>query len=542
MAEGTLQKLIDLIADGEPAGLRRAAALVAGAVGSPRDKPLVKALLGALDVEDPELRIAALESLGRLRADEALPRVVELVRLGGTEAEAAARAAGRMGARGAKALSGVMAEAHPFLRRRVAAALAGGGNEAALVAASEALRDEDPGVVDAAARSLAGQVQNFGAPQRKALAEHLREMLHSKSKVTLSAASEAAMVRILGALHDPEAEDVYWPRLDPDRPAAIRAAALQALGTLPPPTTDARLKRLLVCAADPDFQVAAPALLLLRNVPVGRKNVKLFAELFDAPQVAARLFAVDKLRGDGAKEVVTGLVGQLRHPDKTLREQALAELRATPIGREALLDALLAAETVDEAWTLARAQSASARETSPEKRAQVLEQAFAYQDTNDRRAEPLWFLLREADAHGTRDRIEERALALRKKKKYADAVSYLRLLTRDPACGEDTRFELAVTLLKESNHDPAAAARQADPALGQFARLLQNPAFDAIGRVRKATFLDENDLFYLGFHFAEQTGPAREFGREVLELVVKKSPKSEVGKNARRKLKSEGLG
>jgi HEAT repeat protein len=542
MADGTLQKLIGLIANGEPAGLRRAAALVAGAVGSVKDKTLVKALRAALDVEDAELRAAALESLGRLRAEETLPRVVELVRLGGAEAEAAARAAGRMGARGAKALNSVMAEAHPFLRRRVAAALAGGGSESALVAASEALRDEDPGVVDAAARSLASQVQTFGTAQRRALAEHLREMLHPKSKANLSAASEAAMVRILGALHDPEAEDVYWPRLDPERPAVLRAAALQALGTLPPPSAETKLKRLLICAADADFQVAAPALLLLRNVPVNRKNVKLFAELFDAPQVAARLFAVDKLRGEGAKEVVTGLVGQLRHPDKSLREQALTELRGSPVGREALLDALLTAETPDEAWVLARVQAASIKETSAGQRARLLEQAFAYQDENDRRAEPLWFLLREADVAGTRDRIEERALALRKKKKYAEAISYLRLLTRDPACGEETRFELAATLLKESGHDPALAARQADPALGQFARLLQNPAFDAIGRVRKAAYLTVDDLFYLAFHFAEQTGPAREFGREVLELVVKKSPKSEVGKSARRKLKSAGLG
>jgi hypothetical protein len=96
-------------------------------------------------------------------------------------------------------------------------------------------------------------------------------------------------------------------------------------------------------------------------------------------------------------------------------------------------------------------------------------------------------------------------------------------------------------LLKVSNHDPAAAAREADPALHHFSRLLQDPAFDLIGEVRKAKWLEAEDLFYLGFHFAEQQRLARAFGQQVLELVIQRSPKSQLGKNAKHKLKSEGL-
>jgi hypothetical protein len=206
-----------------------------------------------------------------------------------------------------------------------------------------------------------------------------------------------------------------------------------------------------------------------------------------------------------------------------------------------LLDLLLEAPTVEEAWSLARAQAASATELPTAARTRLFAQAARYQDQDDRRAEPLWFLLREADAAWTRDRIEERAMALRKKKDYPAAMAYLRLLTRDPACSEDVRFELAATGLKESGHDPAAGSRQADPSLNQFARLLQNPAFDLIGRVKKAKWLDAEDLFYLGFHFAEQTHHAREFGRLVLDLLIERSPRSELAKSARRKLKSEGL-
>ena len=80
-----------------------------------------------------------------------------------------------------------------------------------------------------------------------------------------------------------------------------------------------------------------------------------------------------------------------------------------------------------------------------------------------------------------------------------------------------------------------------DPSLHQFTRLLQDAAFDVIAHLGKAKWLDPADLFYLGFHFAEQTHRAREFGGKVLEMAVQRSPKSEVGKQAKRKLKSEGL-
>jgi hypothetical protein len=349
------------------------------------------------------------------------------------------------------------------------------------------------------------------------------------------------MIRVLGVLHDPRAAEVYWARLEPGRPAAIRAAALNALGTLPLPSADARLQRLLRCATDADFQIVAPALVILKHVPAGKKHLKHWLALLDAPDVATRRFAVDKLRDVASPEVARALAAQLRHADQGLRDDALAALRGSSAGREALLEELLAAATVETAWSLARAQAGGARELPAAARNRLFVQACGYQDAEDHRAEPLWFLLREADHAATRDRIEERALALRKKKNYAGAMTYLRLLARDPAVGEDTRFELAATGLKESGHDTTAGTRQADLALAQFARLLQNPAFDLIGRIQKAKWLDADDLFYLGFHFAEQTHHAREFGRQVLELIVQRSPRSEVAKNARRKLKSEGL-
>src|SRR5205814_7525631 len=110
-----------------------------------------------------------------------------------------------------------------------------------------------------------------------------------------------------------------------------------------------------------------------------------------------------------------------------------------------------------------------------------------------------------------------------------------------PAGSEDIRSELAATGLKLSAHDTAKEARAADPSLGQFARLLQNPAFDLIGKLAKAKWLDAEDLFYVGFHFIEQTHRAKEFGKQVLDLILKRSPKPVLGKQEKSKLRSEGF-
>ncbi len=542
MADATLKRLIELIGDQEHPELRRPAIQVAGAVGSAADRGLVKALTSLLD--DPnsnsELRPWAIEALGNLKAGEALPRLAEFVRQGGPELESAARAAGHMGARGAKAMEKLMAGASPGLRRRIASALAIGGTDSAVAAAAHALLDNDPGTVDAAARSLGNQIPALSPSERRTLLGQLLDALRKKRRPPLPPHSEAALLRVLTAMPDGKAEEVFWSRLDRSRPAPVRAAALHALGSLPVPK-GGRVRQLLECAADVDFQVAAPALMILKQVPVAAKDAGDWQPLLSAPDVATRRFAVEKLGGLDSPAVARALAEQLHHPDRALRDEVRAALDRTGSGRAILLDALLDAETPDEAWFLARAQSAHAPKLKAAQRARLFKAACALWDADDRRAEAIFFLLRESNTAATRDQIEARALTLRKKKDYARALAYLRWLARDPACPAAARFELAATGLKLADHDLAPEARGNEPSLAQFAKLLQDSGLDVFAQVKKAKWLAPEDLFYLGFHFAEQNRREKEFGGDVLHLVLERSPRSTLAKDAKRKIKREGL-
>jgi HEAT repeat protein len=548
MADATTKRILGLLADDQAADVRRSAALILGELGT--KDTVVDAALGKLLADaDAAVRGQAITAVGKLKIDASLPQLLELVEKGGEDSELAAQAAAKLGTRGTKALQDLMHKVAPGLRRRIAGALGGGGTSSAETAAVDSLLDTDPGVVEAATRALSASVPTLTPSHRQALADHLLDLLRDK-KNPLTPVSETAVVRLLAALNDERAEKVLWERTQPPHSADMRAAALQALGKWMSgaakkgarragPAGD-QVKRLLACAADADFRVAAPALMMLKEVPVSGAASE-WLQLFHAPDSAGRQFAIEKLGDRDRPEIASLLVEQLDFRDGPVREEALSRLGKLKHGQKALVEKLLDADNPDGAWWLARAQSGVVKDFPPALREQVFVRACSYLEKNDRRSDALLFWLREADAETLHERLEEKALALRKKKAYASALNYLRYLTRDPACGVAIRLETAGCGLKTSPKDVNAEARNGDPCLAQFARLLPNYGAEVTTFVDKAKWLDPEDLFYLGFHFAEQNGAPQKFGGHVLHLLLKRSPKSKLAKDARSKLRSAGL-
>jgi hypothetical protein len=537
MLDTTTKKILRLVQPAQPVEMRTAALAVLGEVGA-RDAEVTEVLSGAFDDADASVRAAAITAAGKLRIEQALPRLLDRVTQGGAEAELAAQAAARLGAKGTRALQDLMGKVAPGLRRRIASALAVGGTASAETAAVDALLDSDPGVVDAATRSLAGGIPALSEAHRRALADHLLEFLGNK-KTRLAPASETAVVRLLAALKDARAEASLWERTLPAHPSEVRAAALQALGGWVSAPAKDRLKRLFTCAADADFRVAAPALLILQNLPGSDRAVSDWLTLVNAPDVAVRRAALEKVGDRDSAAVAAALLQQLDHSDRALREAALARLTRLEHGREALTEALLQAETPDRGWLLAQAQAPFVRDYPPRWRESVFKRAGVLLEAGDRRADALLFVLREADAVELRDSLEKRALALRKKKDYATALIYLRLLARDPACAASIRLELAACGLKVSARDRAAEA--ADPCLEQFARLVHSHEAEVLDFLKQTKWLEADELFYLGFHFAGKDGQERKFGGQVLQLLIARSPRSKLAQDAKRKLRSEGL-
>jgi HEAT repeats len=540
MADATSKKLWQLLESDNPPAVRSAALVVVGELGD-RDPKLEAALCSVLGDPDAAVRTQAIATVGQLQIHQALPALLARVREGGDESVAAAQSAARLGAKATHALQELMASVAPGLRRRIASALATGDTASAETAAVDVLLDSDRNVVDAASRSLLGRIPSLERNHRRRLADHAVEVLARKKGPPLSATSRAAVVRLLAALEDPRGEPVYWSLLEQPSPPELRAAALQALGTFPSPVARDKVRRLVACATDADFRVAAPALMILKGAAPKDGALVDWLPLFDAPDAAARRFAIEKLADRDRPEFALALLRQLDHPDGTLRDEALKALARLKHGPEALVRALAEAESPDRSWALARVQAPLVRDYRPELRKTLFAQACDYLEKEDRRADAFLFLLREADPRALRDQLADRATALRKKKRYAVALAYLRLLARDPACGEPIRQELAACGLKVSDKDLAAEARASDSCLHQFAALVHRHALDPIDFVSKARWLDADELFYLGFHFVEGLGFEKEFGGQILNLLLKRFPRSKLAKDAKNKLKRQGV-
>lgn len=532
-----VKKLVRLLHPDQPPDVRAAAVLVLAELGV-KDAEANAELIARLDDADPAVRQTAIQAAGKLKITKALPTLLDRIRGGGPEANLSADAAAKLGPDAVKKLQDLLHQVVPGLRKYIAAALttvSSAGAEAGVAV----LADKDPQIALAAANAIIGRIPTMPPDQKKALVAELVSVATDR-KNKLPPSAELPVVKVLASLNDPTAADALWDRTQPGYTHEVRAAALGVVGGWLQTPTKEQWKRLFACAAEKAFAVAAPALVLLERLPASDKQFAEWLALMAAPDSAARRVAMDKIGSRDTPEVAAALMEQLNHPDRSLRDAARARLATLETGRKSLVTALLAAETQDEMWQLARLIAPFAKSFAAKLRADVSAKACKYLEADDHKGDPLFFLLREADSATLRDELLEKAVAKRKKKDYEGALRYLKLLARDPAVGFAVRLELGMVGLKQSAKNVAPDARNIDHSLRNFSSALGQDAAETTAQTTKAKWLDADDLFYLGFHFAEQFGQEREFGVAVLKHLVKAS-KGKAAAAAKNKLKSLGV-
>jgi HEAT repeats len=534
-----VEKLIRLTGDDHPSEVRAAAITVLGELGG-RDATVNATILESLETDDAAVRVRAVRAAGQLRIDKALPILIERINHGGVEGELAAEAAARLGAKGAAALQDVIHRVVPGVRKYIAAALAGAEADGSKDASGIAmLQEKDPAVIEAAVNTLAGRIPTLDAKRKGALADELFDLAKSK-KVKLTPYGESGVVRLAGLLDDERVEPLLWDRILPPLPAEVRAAAIQGLSKfIDNPGKDQRAK-LFQCAADPQFRVAAPAMMLLDKLPVADKQLGEWLSLLDAPDLAPRRFALNKIGAKDTAEVAEKLVEQIKHSDRKYRGDVLAKLSGLSKGRKALAKPLKEAETPEEAWDLARAVAPFAKGDPKTWGDELFAVTAKHLEANDKRVDPLLFVLREAGPTELRDRLEAKAAGFKKKEDFEKALVYYKAAHRDPAAGFSIRLGLATVGLKLSNKDLDVEARARDSSLHHFADLVRQDEPATFKEVESTKWHGAEELYYLGFHFAEHAGVMGEFGGKVLKLLLKRFPKNKLAASAKNKLKSSG--
>jgi hypothetical protein len=533
------EKIIALTEKDHTSEVRCAAVTVLGELGG-RDASVAAAVLSALASDDAAVRVRAVRAAGQLRIDKALPRLLERINHGGVEGELAAESAAKLGVKGTQALQEAIHKVVPGVRKYIAAALAGAGADGSKDGSGIAmLQERDPSVIEAAVTTLASRIPGLDAKRKRGLADELFAFAKSK-KVKLTPQGEAGVVRLAALLEDERVEPLLWDRVIPPHSGEVRAAALQALGKFIRTPSKEQRASLFQCAADPQFRVAAPAMMLLDKVPVADKQLGEWLALFDAPDLAARRFALNKVGDRDTAEVANKLIEQIRHPDRKFRGEVLAKLAAMAKGRKALAKPLKDAETLEEAWDLARVVAPIAKGDAKTWGDELFPTLSKHLEANDKRIDPFLFALREAGGTELRDRLEAKGAALKKKEEFEKALVYYKAAGRDPASGFSIRLGLATIGVKLSKKDLDAEARTHDAGLQNFADLIRQDEPATYKEVEAAKWLGADELYYLGFHFVEHAGVMGDFGSKVLKLLLKRFPKNKLAASAKNKLKSFG--
>jgi hypothetical protein len=252
-----------------------------------------------------------------------------------------------------------------------------------------------------------------------------------------------------------------------------------------------------------------------------------------------RAFAARRLGETDTAPANRRLIELLEHEDTEVREIAAGSLAAHKKAATLLLGALAQAGDAEAAWRLAKILKPHGGAVSGKALRPFAAKAGKALLAGDPLAEPLLYFLRNADPKTAEAAVLGAGLAHRRAHRYAEAVACLRRLIGTEAFDDEVRYALSVCNLKLSPKEVAPALRAEDHALRGFQALQRNTAFGLAGRLKKDKTLDAADLYYVGFHFAEQAGEDKELGDAILAHVAKTWPRSEQGKVAKSRVKAE---
>jgi hypothetical protein len=534
--DATLKGLIGLLRGTDVEA--RCAALVALTHLGVDASPVAAAVVDASKSANILVRDFALAYFERVKVADAIEATLPL--LDADDDAVRRRAVAILAPHGAAAVSAARRALKDAPRRRLHAIIelcAEVRSSAALDTLFELITVDDFDTSRAACDALVAQMAGLNEKERADLMRR-SEALAAGAKGHRTHLVAAA--KLFGALADAKARKPLFAMLGPREPAVVRSHALGALGqTLRGKALTAGEIALLLPLLDDEDEsgILRPAIRLLEDQPLDRSYLARLNQLADSPRPIVKRFAVQKLGSFDSGGVVKTLIGYLTDDSYARRDQAVATLKTLPAARLPLMKELLACDDERKAWTLADIvllhERGWKRDTLTALWAK-LEKALEQRE--DRLYAALHHVLAALDADWLAEQIRSRAEKLRKSKRFADSARWLVLLKDSPAWDDEARFAHAVATLKTHTHPLGAAPRPRDPALEGF-RALAVSAFPLGDRLRKERALEPQDLYYVAFALAEDSGARREVAAEVLEHVAERFGRTNVGKAAKNKLR-----
>ena len=527
------KKLIALLSDAD-LERRTAAAVVIGALAL-KDAVAQQALLKLTERSPDEQRVA-LDALARTAPKKGVARALALLASGAPAVrESAFRLLVAAGPEVVGEIRARRAQAGEAEKRELDRVLAELGGSDAFKALLEGLAAADETTARAAALSVREHVLGVDKRTRKSFAATTMKVLAKKDPRTPQ--HDAALLKILGWCEDDAALSVLVDvAKDDKRPSVVRQEAVIALrfALQEDAASKAAIDALLVAATGFDPGLARAALGTLAQAKIGEANLPKLQVLATHRDHERALLAVDKLAAHGSAGAATTLVQVVLHADRPVAERAATALGALKDATEPALAAVLEAKDVDRARLLSELLVPRAKDLKKPAVKKLIEAVVARVADDGRGYEAVLAVARAADPEGMAEALRELAARLKKQKKEERAQTALILLSHTSGATADDRLRLALVALKKSRLDANPAARARYEAIKLFNELSGD--VDVLKELKRDKSVTDEQLFYLGFHFAEDGDP---LGEELLAEIITRSPRSKLGRAAKNKLKLE---
>jgi hypothetical protein len=232
---------------------------------------------------------------------------------------------------------------------------------------------------------------------------------------------------------------------------------------------------------------------------------------------------------------VRTLVEQLGDPDYKRRDIAARSLHKIPEARAALLKEFVACDNPSKAWTIAEllpSYDGKWRRDNLDAIWKRLQEAITGED---RIQAAFLHLLKKVGSDYAYEQLAAQGARLIKAKKYKEAAAFLTQLQEFSEFKPEHKFHLAMAQLKL--HPPMVASHRQSPAVDLFSDLYRTSAYPLFETLKKEKSLTPEDFFHLGFSLVERAGEERSLGKDLLEHVAARFPRTKLGKSAKNKLK-----
>lgn len=529
---------------------KQLAAVVILAEVAPKDQAVVKALSAVLGTTASRpLRVAALDALGRIGSAGAVPALLPLLEGNDEEIrERATQALSRVGAASIGPVTRRILDAAPAARRALLEVLSRVKTVDSVKALLSLIGSAHPEAPREAAHALGELARLMTRSEVAKLRKNLEDLL-KVPPAKAPAGSLSASLQVMGAIGQAGAVSGVLRLTGPKYPELVRRDALLAVsrilkGDQIPSKAVATLLPILQDGPSPVLRSTALEVLSSASLPASALDATL--KLLENRDPAVRRFAARQLgvKGFGGQKTVKRLVSLLSDRDPSLRDVASESLGKLPDSATLLAQSLLGCDQVHRGWTIAHILKRHVSRLRKPAVRKLFDKAISALPADDRIWEPLLYVVRHQDPKMMYEWLMEAAEKLKKARKYAEAEACLKPLTRGDHFDSEARYALALAGVKAARSRTGAGSTDVTGnCMDLFRQLVRDPAFPLVDRLKKErAHLKTEDLYFLGFHLTEGSAGEKEIGGELLKTVAARAGSTKLGRSARRKLRSQGLG